>query len=462
MALGVRQVLVAGLTAGGVLALSRLMSPSEFAYYGWTIAVVTAVTAVGDLGFGGALIRSARARQQAGAAVTLHRRRLLPIAALFAVAIALAPLSAGVQQAAFLLLACALFLSPQMVLTAVLEAEGRFALIGAIEVVQRAVLIGVAVALAAVIHAPWIAPAAGAVSALVGYLLTLGASGVPFRAAGSSERLDTHFSAAWLQGRVANQLNYGVYPLLGALFFSSHDLGLILWALSVSALPGLAGQLTARVLFPAAAIREGRRTAAAHLEVVTTLVAMATPAVAAMIVFARPLTHLIFGAKWLGAVTVLQLECVNTLLGLILTPTAPILYLLCGARRAKSLMLIFTLQTWVLGAALVAPLGITALSTGTLISASVTTVLCHVALKRAGYPGLTGLWRAVCIFIVACAVGLAWGPDVSSIPALLAALAAFGAAVLAAIVWTRAAGDLRGLGRSFRLALRPFAGQRSQ
>ena len=65
-----------------------------------------------------------------------------------------------------------------MLPTAVYEAEGRFSAIGAIEVVQRAVLIGAAVGLAEHFHRGWAAPAAGVIAGLVGYGLALALSGI--------------------------------------------------------------------------------------------------------------------------------------------------------------------------------------------------------------------------------------------------------------------------------------------
>ena len=421
-ALAVRQGLVAAITAGGVLALSHILEPSQFAYFGWTISIATVVTAVGDLGYGAALIRSGRARDLAAATINHHWRRLLPAAALASAAILLLPLSPVVRISALLLVVSGALLAAQMLPTSVYEAEGRFAAIGAIEVIQRAVLIAAAITLAELFHRGWAAPAAGAIAGLLGYLLALAFSGVRRRPGGSAaEPIDRRFSRYWLQGRAANQLTYGVYPIVGTAFLSAHKLGFVLWALSVSSLPALGGQLSARVLFPAMIGRGQERSASAHRQVVALLLATGGPLVSAMIVFAHPLILLIFGAKWLGATLVLRLECATTLLGLILTPSAPFMYVAAAPRLARTLMVVYAAVTLALSVALIGPLGIIAMSVGTLVACTGTLVAFDVVLRRRGQAGL----RFVILPLVALggctALGVALEPAVGSIPGLVAA-----------------------------------------
>jgi MFS family permease len=153
--LAIRQGLIAVISAVGVLALSHILAPAQFAYFGWTIAVATVVTAVGDLGYGAALIRSGRVRELIAAAIDHHWRRLLPAAVLASAVILLLPLSSTVRISALLLVVAAALLAGQMVPTSLCEAEGRFGTIGAIEVMQRAVLIVAAITLAEIFHRGW-------------------------------------------------------------------------------------------------------------------------------------------------------------------------------------------------------------------------------------------------------------------------------------------------------------------
>ena len=192
VSLGVRQALVAGLTAAGVLVLSHMLTPRQFAFFGWTTSVATIASAVGDFGLGAALIHSGQARRYAAHTIVRHLRVVAPLAVLAAVAILALPLSAPVRTAALLLCVSAALLGAQMIPTSVFEAEGRFAFIGAIEVIQRAVLIAGAVALAAVYHSTWAAPAAAVVAAAFGWVAALATSRVRrSRSQGTVNRLPT-------------------------------------------------------------------------------------------------------------------------------------------------------------------------------------------------------------------------------------------------------------------------------
>lgn len=433
-ALAVRQGLVAVITAGGVLALSHILAPAQFAFYGWTISIATVVTAVGDLGYGAALIRSGRARELAATTIEHHWRRLLPAAALASAAILLLPLSPVVRISALLLVVSAALLAAQMLPTSVYEAEGRFATIGAIEVIQRAVLIGAAITLAELFHRGWAAPAAGAIAGLVGYVLALAFSGVrSHREAREADPIDRRFSRYWLQGRAANQLTYGVYPIVGTAFLSAHKLGLVLWALSVSSLPALGGQLSARVLFPAMIGSGQERSGRAHRQVVAILLATGGPLVSAMIVFAHPLIALVFGAKWLGATLVLRLECATTLLGLILTPSAPVMYVAAAPRLARTLMVAYAALTLILSVVLIGPLGLIAMSVATLIASTVTLVAYDLVLRRNGQAGLRFVIAPLLALGACTAIGVALDPGVGSIPGLVAAGAAWWVAVFAVL-----------------------------
>ena len=437
MALGIRQAGVAGVTAVGVLILSRLLHPAQFAFYGWTMAVVGAVFAVGDLGYGGALIRSGRASELAAAAISRHQRRVLPIAGLAGLAIALVPVSATVRVSALLLDLTALLLAIQMVPTAVFEADGRFAAIGAIEVLQRLVLIAGAVALAAAFASGWAAPAAAALSAAVGAGLTRTLARTPPRARSGADahRLDLGFSRSWLTGRVAGQINYGVYPVVGTVLLSTRQLGLVLWALSVSSLPALGSHLSARVLFPAIVTRDPAAQQV-HRKVIAALLLLGAPLVGAMIVFAQPLTRLVFGSSWLGAVTVLRVECVNTALGLVLTPLIPVLFLLARPALAGRLLMLYAGFTWALAALLAGPfgLGVVAISIGTLISTAAMLLAADVALVRAGAPRLDPLAAPLIVIGALTALGLAWDPAIGSLYALVPALLAWTAIGVAAVL----------------------------
>ena len=427
-----------------MLALSHLLAPSQFVYYGWTMAIVTAVMAVGDLGYGGALIRSGRAGELLGEAIARHRRRIVPGVLVAMLVIALVPIQARVRVPALLLALTTLFLAQQMVPTAVFEADGRFAAIGAIEVVQRLVLIGGAVLLAAVFDAGWVTPAAAACSGLLGAVLALRLArsstkrSEPPRAERTSSAeagLDLAFSRSWLIGRIASQANYGVYPVVGTLLLSTRHLGLVLWALSVSALPALGSQLTARILFPALVSR-AREAPTLHVKVLIGLLIVGGPLVGAMIIYAAPLTQYVFGVKWLPAVTALRIECVNTLLGLVLTPIVPVLYVVATPKHAGRLLVAYASSTWLLALLLAGPFGLdlTAIPWATVISTSGMLIATEIALRRAGTTGLEKLLGPAAVIGLLTTAGVLWHPAVHSAIALVGAMIALLAIGVAAML----------------------------
>lgn len=437
LSLGVRQGLVAALTAIGVLLLSHMLRPAAFAFFGWTTAVATIASAVGDFGYGAALIHSGEARQLAGRAIVRHLRVVVPLAVLACLVLAVLPISGSARTAALLLTVGAALLGAQMLPSSVFEAEGRFAFIGAIEVIQRAVLIGGAVALAAVSHASWAAPAAAVAAAAFGWgaaLLTSRVSLRGARASGAIEVLDTHFAHSWFTGRVANHLNYAAYPIIGTAFLSGRQLGLVLWAVQVSAMPALGGQVAARVTFPAM-VGDGReQRVETHRRAVSTLVALGGPLVSALIVFAAPIVRLVFGPRWLGAVTVLQIECFNTLLGLVLTPTAPAMYVFAPPGLVRKLMIGYTTLTAVLAVALIGPVGLTAISVATAISSTAMLAVLDHVLRRSGHPGLRFVLPMALVLAASSGVGLAWSPAIGGIPLLIFAAGGWTLAVFALVI----------------------------
>jgi O-antigen/teichoic acid export membrane protein len=424
LSLGVRQGVVAALTGVGVLLLSRIMTPSQFAFYGWTMVVATVAGAIGDFGYGAALIQSGHARLLASRAIFEHLRLVLPLTVAVSLVIVVLPVSSQTKAASVLLAAGAALLGAQMLPTSVFEAEGRFAFIGAIEVIQRAVLIAGAVTLAAAYHSAWAAPAASAAAAAFGWgaaLLTSHVELRPKRAAEAS--LNRDFARSWLLGRVANHLNYAVYPIVGTAFLTGRQLGLVLWALSVSAIAGMGSHAVARVIFPALVSDGSQLGAETHQRALLVLVAIGGPVVSAMMVFAGPLTGYVFGSVWLGAVTVLQIECVTTFLGLVLTPTAPAMYVFTPPGRAQRLMIAYTALTATLAVALITPVGLTAISIATAASSTTMLLVFHVVLRRAGHPGLAVLLPMTLILSAITAAGLVWAPGVHGILSVVLAAA---------------------------------------
>lgn len=432
-----RQGLVSLATLAGVLALSSLLKPSEFALYGYATTVMLLAAAVGDLGLGASLIRGADPKPE-------HLKGSLALQLSFWIPFCLAGTVLGSALGVYgfsptttaLLFGALLLLSLQSLPTALLEREMRFGAITAMEVAQRILFIGIAVGLAAASPAQWSIPLAAMAGASIGYPTVLVLSRWRWRPAfHKGEPLFRGFSSHWWQSRLANQLAYATYPLLGGILFTSREVGLLVWALAVTSIPGLMSPMVARAAFPAMA-----RTAPSHRisifrPMLKGLLLISLPMVAAIFACASPLTEYILGTKWLDGVVLLKLESVTTLLGLILTTVIPLLFLIAPARRIKWIMVGWTVAVISISPILALLVGFRAISiaqigVGTVVLLIVNRLIqvrYRFSLIRELLPGLIGV-------VVAVAIGVPLASIVQSAPGTLAAAAAVACIQLAVAV----------------------------
>ena len=116
---------------------------------------------------------------------------------------------------------------------------------------QRIIFVAAAVVFALIAWDEIAVALAGALAGIVGYSVALLATRWRWRPRlrGSREMFGG-FSSNWWQGRLATQLNYAVYPLLGGLLFTRQEVGWLIWALAVTSIPAMLAPLSARVLLP--------------------------------------------------------------------------------------------------------------------------------------------------------------------------------------------------------------------
>lgn len=250
--LGFRQVFVGVITVGGIVGLPLLLGPSEFALYGYVNTAFLVGAAIGDLGLGASIIRGQIKGKglERSLALQLSFWGLVCLILIIG-AITLNPFGFTVITSSLLVLSF-FFLSLQALPTALLEKQMRFGKIAAIEIVQRVILISVAIGSAIVHPAEWSIPLAALTAAIVGYPAFLYAARwkwPPLWAKG--EIAFRGFSSEWWQVRIASQLAYAAYPLLGGLLFSTFEVGLIVWALAITTIPGYLAPMVARAAFPA-------------------------------------------------------------------------------------------------------------------------------------------------------------------------------------------------------------------
>jgi O-antigen/teichoic acid export membrane protein len=433
----VRQGLVSLATVAGVLTLSALLSPADFSLYGYATTAMLVGAAVGDLGLGASLIRrAAPTDEHLRGSFALQLAFWLPICLLGAALGGMLEVYGFSAATSALLFSALLFVSLQALPTALLERQMRFGAITAVEASQRIVFVAVAVALAATAPAQWSIPLAALAAAAVSYPAVLYISRwrwwPKFH---RGEPLFRGFSSHWWQSRIANQLTYATYPLLGGLLFTSREVGLMVWALAVTSIPALMSPMVARAAFPAMARTPPDHQVAVFRPLFKGLLLVGLPMVAAILTCAQPLTAYVLGSKWLDGVVLLRLESVTTLLGIVLTVVAPFLFLMMPAQRVKWIMVGWTAGVVALGAALSPLAGFRSISIAQIVVASGVLVIVVRALREhRSYRILSDMRPGLAGLIVAIAIGVPLASAASSTAGALAAAAAVALVQLAVTI----------------------------
>jgi O-antigen/teichoic acid export membrane protein len=432
-----RQGLVSLATLAGVLTLSALLDPSDFALYGYATTVMLVAAAVGDLGLGASLIRGEQLKAE-------HLRGSFALQLCFWIPACLVGFAAGSALAIYgfstatvaLLFGALLLLSLQALPTALLERQMRFGSITTVEVVQRVLFVGVAVALAATSPTQWSIPLATMVAAAISYPTVLILSRWRWwPKLHRGEPLFRGFSSDWWQSKIANQLTYAAYPLLGGLLFSSREVGLMVWALAVTSIPALMSPMVARAAFPAMSRTAPDHQVAVFRPLLKGLLLVGLPMVAALLTCAHPLTEYVLGSKWLEGVVLLRLESITTLLGLVLTAVAPLLFLVLPTRRVKWIMVGWTTAVIALGILLAPIASFRSISIGQIVAATVVLAIVERLLRaERSYSLLADMRPGLAGLVAAAAVGFPLASIVGSAAGALAAAAAVAVVQLAVTV----------------------------
>jgi O-antigen/teichoic acid export membrane protein len=397
-----RQTLISIVTIAGVFALAFLMNPGDFALYGYASTAMLLAATVGDLGLGAGLIRFGVTDERLQASFGLQLAFWFPVCTLIGLLVVTVdayPFPAGVEVA---LVAAFFLLALQALPTALLERRLAFGAITKIEVAQRVLFVSVAVALAFFYRSPWAIVIGTAVAAIIGYAAALIASG--WRWAPDLSRrgsVFSGFSSQWWQGRLAAQMNYAVYPLLGGLLFSAEQVGLIVWALALTSVPALFAPLMGRAVFPTLANADPAEQMLVYRRLYKALLVVSLPGVAALFAFAEPITLFFFGQQWRDAIPIVRLECVTTALGVALTPAGPLLYLAADPRRVKWVIVLWAAAVWLLTPALAFFTSYYAPSIAQIAAAVVALVVFDALLRSARSYSIVAEMRASLVALVA-------------------------------------------------------------
>ena len=425
----VRQILVSLVTLAGIIALPLLLGPSDFGLYGFATTVILVAAGIGDLGLGASLIRGKPTPRILSGSFALQLIFWVPFCLLAAAAGAVFDLYGFSATTYALLLGGFLLLCLQALPIALLERKLAFGAVTAVEVAQRTVFVGAAILLAVVDPQQWSIPLAVFGAALVGYPLALALSRwrwAPRIARG--EPLFRGFSSHWWQSRIANQLSYATYPLIGGLMFTSEELGLVIWALTISSIPALLAPTVARAVFPALSRSDPQEQIHVYRRLFRGLLFAGLPVAAALLAAAAPLTLEIFGEKWRDGIPVLRLECVTTIIGLAVSPVTPLLFVAVAPHRVKWLMVGWTAAVVLLSPLLVPLVDFLAISIAQIATGIVALFLVDRMLRRArSYSPIRDLLPGLAGTAVAVAAGLPLAGEVGGIAGALALAAGVGA-----------------------------------
>ena len=424
----VRQVLVSLVTLAGIVALPLLLGPSDFGLYGFATTVILIAAGIGDLGLGASLIKGEPTPRRLSGSFALQLIFWVPFCGVAAGAGAALEVYGFSSATLVLLLGGFLLLCLQALPTALLERRLAFGAVTAVEVSQRLVFVGTAISLAALEPEQWSIPLAVFCSAVIGYPLALLLSG--WRWAPRLDRgepLFRGFSSHWWQSRIANQLSYATYPLLGGLMFTSEELGLVIWALTVSSVPALLAPTVSRSVFPALSRADPREQIEIYRRLYRGLLFVGMPAAAALLASAEPLTLEVFGEEWRDGIPVLRLECITTIIGLAVAPATPLLFLAESPSRVKWLMVGWTIAVVVLSPLLLPVADFLAISIAQIVCGAAALAITDWMLRRArGYSPVRDMLPGLAGVAVAVAAALPLADEVGGIAGALSLAAAAG------------------------------------
>ena len=414
LALGLRQVLTAGMGFLGGILLARLLSPSEFGLYAIVTFLLTFLIAFGDVGLAAGLVRQAHepAEEDYQAVFTIQQVLVASVVIIFWTA---APWVARLYHLpqhdswVFRLVALSLLCTSfQVIPSARLERHLSFEKLAMVEVAMSFVLYSTAVALA------W--KGAGTLSfgiamfarSLAGAILANLISPWRIRLHWDWKRARGHlkFGVPYQGISLISLLTSSFTPVFIGLLLGAASVGYINWAQMVAGYTVLVLMPMQRVYLPAFARLQLHREALGQFveQVVRTTNAVAAPVAVLTFVLIEPLTRFVFGQKWLPALPVFYLLWTTNVFVPTATPLFALLNALGHSRTAFKFALMVMLGIWALGAPLILAFGVIGFGIASLCVNATNLILFRVAQSHLDFRILPMILPGWC---VAAAIGLA-------------------------------------------------------
>jgi PST family polysaccharide transporter len=365
--LGAQRVVGVVVTAGGSIALARLLTPEVFGLYAILVFVITAGVRSSELGLGAALIqrRDLHPAAALGVAFTATFGLALALGAAIAAAAPLvarwpgvsSDVTAPVRWLALLVVLSSLRM-PAMVL---LERRLAYFPLTVAETADTVTFHAVAIA-AAIAGAGLWSFVMGALAARVVNLVVLwgAARWRPTLRWSWRELAPVMKFGILFQGSILVAIaGDAVVPIFVTAWSGVTGVGFLNWAATLAFLPLQVVSIAGRVLFPALSSLQAdtERFAEATARALNRVTAVLYPAAALLLAGADPVVRLIFGEAWLPAIPAVRCFCLSAIIGGTSTIFVHALYSLGRADIVFRLNLASVVLLWVITLVLVPWLG---------------------------------------------------------------------------------------------------------
>ena len=359
IALLVRQVFVYASTILGGILLARLLSPSEFGFYGVAMFALVFLNVFGGTGFAANLIRLPDDP-------TLHDKRVVytaqecVVACVFLAIWLAAPHLTVIYHIPsqgilfFRLMGVSLFLTSLMVMPQIqLERDLAFDKLAMIEVSQAVVFNGMAVLLA------W--RGVGILSFSIALVLRSGCGAILATAISPWKigikwdypalKKHIHFGVALQGGNILSTVKDSITPVFIGMYLGAAYVGYVTWANSLATYSVAILMPLQRLYLPFfAKFQQDRAQLARYVSHTLWMAnAVAAPLTLVTVALAHPITTLIFGAKWLYALPLFYLLIAGNLFVPCSAPMLGLLNALGKARITFLVLLMWMASTWIFG-----------------------------------------------------------------------------------------------------------------
>ncbi|MGH9471133.1 MAG: oligosaccharide flippase family protein [Terriglobales bacterium] len=404
IAVMMRQFGVHGLNALGAAILARLVTPEVYGVYALVVFLMVFLSVFGGTGLASNLIRLEREPTDldrgcvflAQGAIVLALSAALTLTAPELAAWYHLQISSGTWL--FRLVGLSLLVTSFQVMPQItLERDLRFGVIAAIETSQSLAFNATAIVLA------WRGLGATAFGVALATRAILGA-------VASNIASPTQAAPKWNWPITREHLTYGLYfqgvnaislikeainPIFIGAVVSMAAVGYANWGMFLAGGAVIALNGLQRVFLPAFALATASAATLQSLaeRAIQAVNAIAAPIMAFSLVFIRPITHTVFGDKWLAAIPLFYLFW----LGDLLTPTTTVLLALLNAvgraRTTFRLAAFWLTVTWLLGIPLIYRQGAMGFAIASFVAGSTGAVVfplakrtCHIRIARTALP----------------------------------------------------------------------------